>query len=247
MISAAHFEERIFNYNVTYSDFPIFFLHCCGLQQITAYQVLAYSPSLAPLKLVLVLTVHGSWAKLLMWAQSAAVRGDPRHLMSQLIPFQCMQLANWIQGVLFKFLTCSFCFLSKKVYNQTLFFNVFPFVCMLSSAWSVQHLKFTFYIYMYSPPHRACSPSFTPRMRLSRVLLVQSPAAKNNTMHLITASEWYVTIFLFSGPGRKSQYLRAFQIWSWHDIYICCIDMMLFLFYFCFCFLWRYQWTYNNI
>lgn len=69
---------RRVHFQLKYSIFRVshFWLYCYGLQQITAYQVLAYSPSLAPLKpsLVLVLTVRGSQAKLLMWAQSAALR-----------------------------------------------------------------------------------------------------------------------------------------------------------------------------
>lgn len=167
--------------------FSHFWLYCYSLQQITAYQVLAYSPSLAPLKpsLVLVLTVRGSQAKLLMWAQSAALR-EATHVTWCLswFPFNACNWQTEYRAYYSSSWRAVSAFFPRRYATGLPPCNLFPFLFMLIGAWSVQRLKFTFYIYMYSPPHRACSPSFAPQMRLRRVLSVQSPAAKYNTMHL---------------------------------------------------------------
>lgn len=66
------------------------------------------SPSVTTWKLsqALALTGRGSQAALLVWAKSAGLKANPRHLMAQLTLFHCIQLAKLIQGVLFKLLTC---------------------------------------------------------------------------------------------------------------------------------------------
>lgn len=137
------------------------------LRHLSPYQVLSQSPSVTPWKMsqALALTGRGSQAALPVWAKSAGLKANLRHLMAQLTLFQCIQLAKLIQGVLFKPLTCLLFLpsLQADVQPDSLVapFIFYAVIYLITDAWSALHLNSAFYTCL-SP---ACSPSFKLCMR----------------------------------------------------------------------------------